>query len=194
MVILAAGAATRMQAIKQLLPWKRTTLLENAIEQGLLANVEEVFVVLGANTTKIKEQISNCPIHIIEHTNWQQGIGSSIACAINYFKTSPFNYDAILIALADQPLVDAAYFNLLIAQFLKNQKKIITSNIHNKPSVPAIFDAFYFEELSQLNEDKGAKSLIKASNDVFMLNADVNLVDVDTETSYNDIFCKFGNS
>ena len=56
MVILAAGAATRMQAIKQLLPWKKTTLLGNAIEQGLQSNVDKVYVVLGANASKIKKK------------------------------------------------------------------------------------------------------------------------------------------
>jgi len=93
MVILAAGAASRMQAIKQLLPWKKTTLLGNAIEQGLQSNVDKVYVVLGANASKIKKQILNYPIQIIEHKNWQLGIGSSIACAINYFNENNLNYN-----------------------------------------------------------------------------------------------------
>ena len=165
MVILAAGAATRMQAIKQLLPWKKTTLLGNAIEQGLQSNVDKVYVVLGANASKIKKQILNYPIQIIEHKNWQLGIGSSIACAIKYFKENKLNYNSVLITLADQPLINAAYYNLLIAQSLTYKERIIASNIHHKPSVPAIFDAYFFDKLAQLNEDKGAKQLMQAVSD-----------------------------
>ena len=189
MVILAAGASSRMQAIKQLLPWKKTTLLGNAIEQGLNSNAEEVYVILGANAEIIKDGISNYTVNIIENKNWQQGIGSAIACAINYLKIEQINYDAVLIALADQPLITVAYFNLLIEQYTTNQKRIIASNINNIPSVPAIFDAFYFEELATLNQDKGAKSIIKAaSNDVFMVDAAINLVDVDTIEVYENVY------
>lgn len=188
MVILAAGASSRMQAIKQLLPWKNTTLLGNAIEQGLQSNVEVVYVVLGKNAAKIKSQVSNYPIQIIENKNWQQGIGSSIACAIKYFKENKLNYNSVLITLADQPLINTAYYNLLIAQSLTYKERIIASNIHHKPSVPAIFDAYFFDKLSQLNEDKGAKQLMQAvSDDVFIVNSDINLVDIDTIETYEAV-------
>lgn len=188
MVILAAGASSRMQAIKQLLPWKNTTLLGNAIEQGLQSNVEVVYVVLGKNAAKIKSQVSNYPIQIIENKNWQQGIGSSIACAIKYFKENKLNYNSVLITLADQPLINTAYYNLLIAQSLTYKERIIASNIHHKPSVPAIFDAYFFDKLSQLNEDKGAKQFMQAvSDDVFIVNSDINLVDIDTIETYEAV-------
>jgi len=189
MLILAAGEAKRMQAIKQILPWKNTTLLGNAIEQGLNTKANDVFVVLGANSEKIKESISNYDIQIIENKNWKLGLGSSISCAINCFKDKQLNYDALLISLADQPLIPSEYYNLLIEQYTTNQKRIIASNINNIPSVPAIFDAFYFEELTTLNQDKGAKSIIKAaSNDVFMVDAAINLVDVDTIEIYENVY------
>lgn len=195
MLILAAGEAKRMQAIKQLLPWKNTTLLGNTIEQGLNTKANDVFVVLGANSEKIKESISNYSIQIIENKNWKLGLGSSISCAINCFKDKQLNYDALLISLADQPLIPSEYYNLLIDQFSTNKEKIITSNIKNKPSVPAIFDASYFEALSKLNEDKGAKKLLQSvPNDVLIINTDIKLIDVDTDESYKAILNDFGRN
>lgn len=195
MLILAAGEAKRMQAIKQLLPWKNTTLLGNTIEQGLNTKANDVFVVLGANSEKIKESISNYDIQIIENKNWKLGLGSSISCAINCFKDKQLNYDALLISLADQPLIPSEYYNLLIDQFSTNKEKIITSNIKNKPSVPAIFDASYFEALSKLNEDKGAKKLLQSvPNDVLIINTDIKLIDVDTDESYKAILNDFGRN
>lgn len=192
-VILAAGASKRMKTIKQLLPWKNTTLLGNAIEQGLHSNIDKVYVVLGANSEVIKEKISSDSIQIIENKNWQQGLGNSIACAVNYFKQQNLQYNSVLITLADQPLIDANYYNLLIEYFSKSNKKIIASNINNKPSVPAIFDASYFEKLSELNQDKGAKKLIESNpEDVYMLSQNTNLIDVDTLETYKAIFNSFG--
>ncbi len=189
MVILAAGSSSRMQLIKQLLPWKKTTLLGNAIEQGLQSNVDAVYVVLGANAAKIKEQISKYPIQIMEHENWQQGIGSSIAYAIKYFKQNKLDFNSVLITLADQPFINASYYNLLIAQSLAFKEKIIASSIDNKPSVPAIFDAYFFDKLLQLKKDKGAKRLMKSvSEDVFIVNSDINLLDVDTIEVYENVY------
>ena len=47
-LILAAGASSRMGKPKQLLPWKNTTLLGHAIAQAKKVSTA-VFVVLGAN-------------------------------------------------------------------------------------------------------------------------------------------------
>lgn len=188
MLILAAGESKRMNGIKQLLPWKNTTLLGNAIEQGLNSNVNVVYVVLGANSEKIEETISKYPVQIIKNNNWKKGMGGSISSAFAYFKENKLDYKAVLITLADQPLIEATYYNLLILHFSTNKERIIASKTNNRPSVPAIFDGYYFEKLSQLNNDKGAKDLLRSvPNDIFIVNAKVNLVDVDTEATYKEI-------
>jgi len=193
MIILAAGESKRMNGVKQLLPWKNTSLLGNAIEQGLNSNVNEVYVVLGANSEKIEDSISKYPVQIIKNNNWIRGMGSSISSALEYFKNNTLNYKAVLITLSDQPLIDAAYFNLLIHHSSSNKEKIIASNTNNKPSVPAIFDDYYFGKLSQLNQDKGAKELLKTVyNDIFIVNTKINMVDVDTESTYKEIYNSYG--
>lgn len=194
MLILAAGESKRMNGIKQLLPWKNTTLLGNAIEQGLNSNVNEVYVVLGANSEKIKESISKYPVQIINNKNWKKGMGSSISSALAYLKENKKDYKSVLITLADQPLIQATYYNLLMLHFATNKERIIASNTKNKPTVPIIFDNYYFSKLSQLNEDKGAKNILKSvSNDVFIVNDKVNLVDVDTEAIYKEIYNSYGS-
>jgi len=57
--------------------------------------VEEVYFVLGATAEKIKGQILNYSIHIIEIKNWQQGIGSSIACALAYCKENKLVFNSV---------------------------------------------------------------------------------------------------
>lgn len=192
-LILAAGESKRMQGIKQLLPWKNTTLLGNAIEEAKLSNGNAICVVLGANANKISPTIAHYNVPIIENKNWKNGIGKSIACGVNFLKENPLKYDAILIVLADQPLINSSYYNLLIDKYSQKEAKIIASEINNKPSVPAIFDAFYFDKLAQLSEDKGAKEiLLAAQKDVYILRSNTNLIDVDTLNSYENIYNSLG--
>lgn len=80
--------------------------------------------------------------------------------------------------------------------FCQSRKSITTgtnSETNNSPCVPAIFDAVYFEKLSQLNQDKGAKEiLIAAQNELYVLRTNTNLMDVDTQSAYEKIYNSFG--
>lgn len=192
-LILAAGESKRMQGIKQLLPWKNTTLLGNAIEQAIQSKGNAIYVVLGANSNKIYPSIAHYNVQIIENKNWKSGIGKSIACGVNFLRENHLIYDAILIMLGDQPLISSSYYNLLIDKYSQKEAKIIASETNNKPSVPAIFDAVYFDSLAQLSEDKGAKEiLITAEKEVYILHSNVDLMDVDTLSSYENIYNSFG--
>ena len=192
-LILAAGESKRMNGIKQLLPWKNTTLLGNAIEQAIQSKGNAVYVVLGANANQITPTIAHYNIQIIENKNWKNGLGNSIAAGVKEIKENQGDYDAILITLADQPLLTADYYNLLMDHYVQNKAKIIASETNNSPSVPAIFDAVYFEKLSQLNQDQGAKEiLITAQNEVYRLPATANLIDIDTQMEYEKVYNSLG--
>lgn len=194
MVILAAGASSRMKAIKQLLPWKNTTLLGNTIEQGLASKVDTIFVILGANKDKIAPQISNYEIQIIENRNWNLGMGSSISTAIQFITNSPTHFYAVLITLADQPLLDATFYNKLINKFLTNDKSIIATKRLEKGSVPAIFSAKHFKILLALNQDIGAKKIMKKHQEnVLLFDAQDAAIDVDTIEAYTTLYEKYGS-
>lgn len=192
-LILAAGESKRMNGIKQLLPWKKSTLLGNAIEQAIQSKGDAVYVVLGANANQIVPTITHYNIQTIENKNWKNGLGNSIAAGVKYLKEDQLDYDAILITLADQPLINAAYYNVLIDNYSQKAAKIIASETNNAPCVPAIFDAVYFEKLSQLSQDKGAKDiLLAAQTEVYVVRADANLMDIDTQLDYEQLYNNFG--
>jgi len=192
-LILAAGESKRMHGIKQLLPWKNTTLLGNAIEQAIQSKGNAVYVVLGANADRISPTIADYQVQTIENKNWKNGLGNSIACGVDFVTKNQGSYDAILITLADQPILTADYYNLLIDNYVQNKAKIIASETNNLPSVPAIFDAVYFEKLSQLHQDQGAKEiLITAQNEVYRLPATAILIDIDTQMEYEKVYNSLG--
>ena len=161
-IILAAGASKRMQTSKQLLKWGDSTLLGCTIETALKLKIENTYVVLGANYQLIGESISKFNIAILNNENWESGLGNSIAFAVNHILKSNNKTDAILFMLADQPFIDEHFLNELINQFKADNDNIIaTSYGKDKYGVPVIFDKIYFKALSKLNDDNGAKHLLK---------------------------------
>jgi molybdenum cofactor cytidylyltransferase len=113
-LILAAGASSRMGRTKQLLPWQDTTLLGSAIRTARDSNAKSVAVVLGANAESIRGRVNvgrgvKTDADFVENTAWETGLGSSIACGTEFLIEKKIVYDGILIMLADQPLIDTEY-------------------------------------------------------------------------------------
>ena len=188
MVILAAGKSSRMKTVKQLLKWKNTTLLANAIEIGLKSNVNSVMVVLGANSELIRPSINHFNIDIVENENWEHGLGSSISCSIQHIKESDAEVNGVLLCLADMPFVEVSHLNKMIENYKSNNSLMIATKLKNKVMVPALFDSIYFNELISLKGDVGANKLLKKHHDILTLieaSLENTLVDMDTLEDYN---------
>ena len=179
-----------MGSPKQLLKWGTSTLLGHTIETAQSVQGCKICVVLGANYDVIKAEIDYSYIKIIRNEEWKNGLGRSIAFGVQHLIDSSLTIDGILIVLADQPLIDANYLNSMIEMFKPKEHQIIATSYDNhKQGVPALFDKSYFEELTKLNDDKGAKEIIeKYSNHVTMLTAHDKISDIDTEQDYEDLY------
>lgn len=188
-LILAAGSSSRMGRPKQLLKWKKTTLLQKCINQAKKSNGELVLVVLGANYQLIRPQIDAEEITILHHKNWENGLGSSIAFGVRYIQHSLKHIEGALIMLADQPLINAQYLNLLMENYRLDPTKIVASLYpDNKIGVPAIFGSMYFEDLMQLNNDRGAKEILhRYSTSLSYVDAMHLVADIDTYEDYEKL-------
>ena len=191
--MLAAGSSSRMGFPKQLLKWKNTTLLQHAIHTVKQVDQDETLLVLGAHFDDITSQIDTSETTVVYNENWEKGLGNSIAFGMQYIMESLPHMDSVLILLADQPLIDANFLNEIIKIHQKNPDHMVcTQYEHNKMGVPAIFNKSYFEELSQLNHDKGAKDLLKKhSKHVLFLNGTHLISDIDTMEDYENLYKRF---
>lgn len=185
---MAAGSSSRMGQPKQILSWKGRTLIEATITKVLRLNTTKTIVVLGANKEKIISKIESYPIEVIYNPNWDRGLGNSIAFGVNYIQNN-FKPEAVLIVLADQPLIKNAYLEAMMASFETNKNQIIATQYPNgKLGVPALFDESYLQELSNINGDKGAKAILeKYTNLVMSTQIDTNVFDVDTKEDYKKL-------
>ncbi len=184
-LLLAAGNSTRMGTIKQLLPYKQTTLLGWAIKQAQQSKACDVFCVLGANAEIIKEQIEQYKVEIIFNVNYDEGLSASIVAGINHFAHKEI--DAVIIMLADQPNVNSIYLNELMIVSEINPTKIVASNYEEKIGVPAIFPKHYFDQLLNLKGDKGAKEFLNKHQSEIIKMKPCNLIDIDTKEEYQKL-------
>lgn len=179
-LILAAGASSRLGRPKQLLEKEGRNLLQIAIETALAAELDPVFVVLGARETEIREHIRDQPVRPIYNPNWQEGIGSSIREGISHIMKAG-SYSGVIIMLCDQLLITAAHLKKMLEIYQQGQYPIVATAYQEQSGVPALFDQTFFPHLRDLSGDTGARKLISRQREhVFMIQFEAAGVDIDT--------------
>lgn len=188
MIILAAGASTRMGVPKQLLPYQGRSLLYHAVESAIASVCKPVVVVLGANVQQIRSEIRQPCVQVVENPQWNLGMSTSIRSGILSLSTSCESVDAAVIAVCDQPFLSAEIINLLVGAYHSTGKPIIASQYAEALGVPALFNHIFFSELAALKETVGAKHLInKHLNEVFCVPFPLGAVDIDTPKDYEQL-------
>ena len=196
-LLMAAGNSSRMNGIKQLLPWKKSTLLLHAIETIQEVQKEDCYVVLGANySTILKEcNIDALPVTLIRNTHWEKGLGNSIACGVAHILQQNNEYEGVLVCLADQPLINSNYYKQLISVFKLKKHAMVATQYSKNAGVPAIFDKLRSQELLSLDADNGAKQLVmRYTSNINTLDAGNKIKDVDTPEEYKKLYQKYNKT
>lgn len=114
---------------------------------------------------------------VIPNAAARTGMGSSVALAAQLAQEA--GSGALLIALADMPLVPATHFAELIQHAVADA--LIASTNGSSPMPPALFGSMHFAQLTQAEGDSGARSLLAAAK---LVPCDASLmIDIDDEAS-----------
>ncbi len=162
-IILAAGGATRMGRLKQLLPYGGRTLVQRAIQQAIEAGLSPVIVVVGAEAQAVQASIAAQRVEIVQNDAWQSGMGSSIVAGIQRLRETGSDSAAVLILLADQPLVTANHIAAMRELLHTNKAPIIAAQYDGILGVPALFKREMFPVLAGLQPEGGAGHLLRHS-------------------------------
>lgn len=187
-VILAAGASTRMGTPKQLLRYQERSLLRHTVEVAIASVCQPIVVVLGAYAQLIQPEISQLPVQIVENLQWNKGMSSSIEVGIQALKTSHPEVEAVILTLCDQPFISTEIIDRLALTYHSTNQPIIACEYAETLGVPALFSDRLFSELMTLNGSEGAKQIIKKhSQEVFSISFPEGATDIDTPTEYADL-------
>jgi molybdenum cofactor cytidylyltransferase len=184
-IILAAGASTRMGSPKQLLQFAGKSLIRHSVQIALASKCFPVVVVLGANKELIKLELEDLPVFVAENPEWEQGMASSIRCGLEMLTSVFPGAKATIVMLCDQPFVNTLFINNLVDTFEKEPDHIVASYYGNDFGVPAAFPKKFFNELLSLQGNAGAKKLIQQHKaEVVPVVFPEGLVDIDTPEDY----------
>lgn len=185
-VILAAGASTRLGKPKQLLQYHGKTLLDHSVIEAISANADAVVVILGKNADVFQNKINNKKINVVINQDWEEGMASSVRLGLDtLLKIKPY-IDAVIFMVCDQPHISSLILNELITTQQKTTKQIVTCNYGGAIGPPALFHKKYFRELAKLKGDVGARNIILQNmNDVATVLFPEGKIDIDTKEDYD---------
>lgn len=149
-VLLAAGAGARMGGRpKALLELGGVPLVLRQLIALSGAGVDEVAVVLGHHGEAVEAAVRPFPITLVRNPSPDDGQVSSVRLGLAAL--SP-RLDAVIVALADQPLIDAQDIVGLISAFRKRGDaamvvpRVKRADGETVPGNPVMFDAALREE------------------------------------------------
>lgn len=187
-VVLAAGASTRMGYPKQLLIYEEQTLIRRAAETALASACRPVVVVLGANALRVGA-VLELPVIVTHNREWQTGMGSSIRAGLEAALAADGRMDSVVIMLCDQPFITAELIDELIEYRRETGKQIVATGYGGARGVPALFACELFAEIGRLSGHEGARQIIRNHpDDTVVVPFAGAAIDIDTPQDY-DALC-----
>ena len=185
LIILAAGGSQRFGRLKQLVKIGDKTLLEHTIQVAENSKVDHIVVVLGHQSDHILPILNQTRIQVVENIHWENGMASSIHAGLQSLIERNEDMEGLIIMVCDQPYVNTELLNELILQHETSRLPIVASMYNNIYGVPAFFHSSLFDELLNLEGDKGAQGIIKR-NQTFLTAVEFpeGELDIDTVEDY----------
>ncbi|MGE0115698.1 MAG: NTP transferase domain-containing protein [Steroidobacteraceae bacterium] len=156
-IVLAAGASTRLGQPKQLVSIAGRPALQHVVSNAVAVAGSAVSVVLGAQAADLTRLLQHSSATVLINRQWEEGMAASIRCGVN--SLSP-GCDAVMLLLGDQVAVSASDLKRLVSAWNGQDSVIVASVYSGQLGVPAIFPRWCFSELLQLRGDQGAKAVI----------------------------------
>ena len=161
-VVLAAGASTRFGRTKQLEKFEGVSLAAGAVRKAESVCGELSVLVTGKDWQKVADTCAPLAGYFVINRDYEQGLASSIACGVRAIAESA---DAMLLMLADLPLVTTEHLTSLVNAWTKSPQTIVASAFEDTLGPPIVFPKADFDALMQLSGDRGARPIIDANKD-----------------------------
>ncbi len=182
-VLLAAGAGSRIgNKPKCLLELGGVPLIRRQLIALSGAGVDEVVVVLGHHAEIIEPLVQAFPVTVVRNLRPEDGQVSSQRIGLAALTGK---LDAVIVALADQPLLNAQDIGALIGAFKKRPdgKQVVYPQIAGQRGNPVIFTAEVREQLLADAADVGCRQWQAAhAAEVFPFITDNRRYKVDIDT------------
>ena len=144
-MLLAAGAGSRLGGRpKSLLELDGTPLIRRLVAALFDAGVDSIVMVLGHHAEAIENVVQDLPVRRVRNPSPDDGPASSLRVGLHALAK---DVDAVIVALADQPLITAADINDLIEAFKsRGETQMVVPRLNGVPGNPIILDSALRDE------------------------------------------------
>jgi len=154
-VVLAAGASSRLGRNKLLLHHEGESLVRRAARLALATGPVDAVIVLGNEPDTVNAELRGLPIRRVDCADWREGMGASLHSGL----TALANECAgALVVVCDQPALDAAHLQTLCATWRAAPEDAVASHYAGRFGVPALLPRAWFAALPA-HGDHGAREL-----------------------------------
>ena len=185
-LVMAAGRSSRMGRPKLLLTYRGISLIRHAVREASQVS-RDVVVVLGREPEAHRKEISDLRAKILINPDYAMGMSTSLRLGIQHL--SP-DSQAVIITLADQPLIGRAVFQSLMDAHVQHPDRILCAAYPELPGNPVLFPNRYYEELTKVSGDVGGRPLLQKHREAVLLVpvAQSKLdIDIDTPEDYQNL-------
>jgi len=153
-LVLAAGAATRFGAPKQLADLDGMPLLEHSLRAITASPVGRVVVVLGSGAEEITAGVDFHGADPRVCSRWEEGQSASLACGLAELA----DCEAVVVTLGDQPRISPDSIRRVVAA--RNGSAAVRATYGGTPGHPVLLERELFGPLRNVSGDKGARNLL----------------------------------
>jgi len=177
-IVLAAGKSTRFGSTKQVARYRGEALVSRAVRLAEAACGSRTLLVTGNDWQRVHAASAPLLGFLVRNDDYADGLASSIACGVRAVRASA---TAVLVLLADQPLIDASYIERLVAAWRAHGRRLACSRYGASLGPPSIFPRDSFGDLEALRGDRGARQILDAHVDeLTVIDCPAGGADVDT--------------
>jgi molybdenum cofactor cytidylyltransferase len=178
-VLLAAGEGSRFGGAKQLADIAGEPMVRR-VARTLLETDIPVVAVTGAYADDVEIVLDDLPLSVIRCEDWQLGMGNSLAAGVCEAARSFAQATAVLICLADQPLLEKASVQAMLQRHKAAPDRILVTAHGNTQGPPVLFPRDCFAALTMLSGIHGARSLLEQHAERVEVMNCTSGIDVDT--------------
>jgi CTP:molybdopterin cytidylyltransferase MocA len=181
-VLLAAGVGRRMGGVaKSLITLQGVPLINRQLIALSGAGVDEVVVVTGHAREAVEAAVASFPVTLAHNADFQSGQQGSVRVGLNALGPK---FDAVLVLLADQPLIGAADLTELIAAFKKRKHgEVVVPMVQGQRGNPIVLSEVAREQIMASGTNLGCRNLIERNPELVCTHETANtrfVTDLDT--------------
>ncbi len=184
-VVMAAGQSRRMGSLNKLLAdIDGVPMVARVVDAALASQAARVFVVVGHESDRVRRALEGRSVDFVVNPDYADGLSTSLRAGLAALDEKS---QAALICLGDMPRLTAEQLDRLIAAYDPIEgRAICVPTYRGKRGNPVLWDRRFFEEMSDLSGDVGARHLIGANAEVVVeveMDDDAVLIDIDSPSA-----------